>query len=112
MSIIDTLNKLIPDEIIDGSSVKKTAEMVGQDGLDLAWKLYLVEYPVQLDDMELHFDIPNVSEGKKRSDGKYEIRFQGELTTVKMEKYSKMGYRFLADGSFVATKDGVRIVFT
>ncbi len=73
--ILRVLEKLIPKEIIDGSDVHETADMVD---LDIAYRLLLVENCVQQEDIELVSNIPSVSEAKKRSDGKYEIRFIGE----------------------------------
>ncbi len=75
MGLLEELKRLIPKEIIDGSNVEETAEMVD---LDIAYRLFLVENVVQQENIELVSRIPDVSEAKKRSDGKYEIRFTGE----------------------------------
>lgn len=76
MSILDILKEMIPDEIIDGSNVDETADMVD---LDIAYKLLVVRDCVQQDEMQLYSDIPPVEQDvTKRPDDKYEIRWQTE----------------------------------
>jgi hypothetical protein len=73
--LLETIQGLIPDEIIDGSNVKETAKMVD---LDMAFKLLVVEKPVSQDEFQVCSNIPPVELAKKRDDGKYEIRDNGE----------------------------------
>lgn len=76
MSLFDIVRELIHDEIIDGSNVEETADMVD---LDIAYKLLVVKDFFRQTDEQLCYDIPPVeSDVTKRPDGKYEIRWQTE----------------------------------
>lgn len=68
MSLLDELKKFIPDEIIDGSNVADTAEIVM---LDIAYSP-VVEGVV--DEERLPFSIPIPVKVTDRGDGRYEIR--------------------------------------
>ncbi len=99
MSILDVLKEMIPDEIIDGSNVDETADMVD---LDIAYKLLVVRWPVQQTDFQLFCDIPPVERDVlKRRDGKYEIRWQTEngpnfeVFTVEQMKVMRARYLLL-----------------
>ncbi len=75
MGLLETLKEMVGVEIVDGSNVEETAEMVD---LDIAHKLFLVEDMVQQEDIELIVNVPSVVLAKKRPDGKYQIDFQSE----------------------------------
>lgn len=99
MSLLDKLKELIPDEIIDGSNVDETAEMVD---LDIAYKLLVVKDIVQQSDEQLCSDIPPVERDViKRPDSKYEIRLQTEngpdfgIFTVEQTKVMRARYLLL-----------------
>ena len=104
MSLLDKLKEMIPDEIIDGSNVDETAEMVD---LDVAYKLFLVPDVVHSDDFEIRSNIPNVVEATTRPDGKYQYSFQTEagpdfkILTIGEAKI--MRARFLLLKGFYAT---------
>ena len=98
--IMKAIEKFIPAELINGSDVKETAEMVD---LDVAYKLFLVEYSAKSypseEDFELFCNIPDVVLAKKRPDGKYEWHWKTEngpdfrITTANQAKV--MRARFL-----------------
>lgn len=96
MGLEEVLKSIIGVEIIDGSNVKETAEMVD---LDVAYKLFLVENMVQQEDIELVSNIPSVVLAKKRPDGKYQIDFESEsgpdFRIVTAEQAKVMRARFL-----------------
>jgi len=76
MGLLEVLKEMVGVEIIDGSNVEETTEIVD---LDIAYKLFLVEDRVQQEDIELIGNIPPVALAKKRPDGKYQIDFQSDL---------------------------------
>lgn len=97
MTLLDKLKELIPDEIIDGSNVDETAEIVD---LDIAYKLLVVKDCVRQSDEQLWYDIPPVERDViKRPDGKYEIRWQGnngpDFEVVPAEQMKVMRARYL-----------------
>ena len=96
MGLLEALNELIPDEIIDGSNVKDTADMVD---LDIAYKLLVVENPIPQDEFEINCNIPSVDLALKRPDGKYEIRYIGDagpnFNIYTAEQTKEMRARFL-----------------
>lgn len=104
MGLLEKLNELIPPEIIDGSNVTETAEIVD---LDIAYKLLLVEHPVSQDNFDLYSNIPPVVEAQKRPDGKYEIRFKTEsgpdFKILTIDEAKEMRARFLLLKGFYVT---------
>ena len=74
MSIIDEIKKLIPPELIGGSDVTEIADMVD---LDIAYELFLVDYPAPQDEFELFSYIPDSVKAEKRPDGKYQFGCYG-----------------------------------
>ncbi len=101
MSIFEEIKKLIPPEMIGDSDVAEIADMVD---LDIAYKLFLVEYPVSQEDIELFSNIPPVVKAEKRPDGNYQFGWKTEengndfrITTPEQTKIMRARFLLLRD---------------
>ncbi len=105
MELTKLLKNLIPDEIIHGSNVEKTAEMVD---LDIAYTLLLVEdYVHSKEAFERYSNIPSVVKAEKVSDDKYMIRFKTkngpDFRMLTVDEAKIMRARFLLLKGFYTT---------
>ena len=104
MSLLDAIKDMIPDEIIGGSNVQETAEMVM---LDIAFSP-VVESPVA--EERLMFDVPIPTKITKRPDGGYEIRRTGppDFRIIDEAATKEMRARFLLlKGYYAENMDGL-----